>query len=256
MIISQDLHVHTNLSACAESSSTIESYLQTEKDLGVNTIGIADHFWDENIPHIYDDYRVPTLEKVLLLREKARVAAKFGISLLVGVETEYDRVRRDIAILPETAEQLDFVLAPNAHLHITMTDEERQNKAKQASFMLTAWEDILRSEASKYITAIPHPFAVSEEVMALITDKQYQDCFKAAAEKNIAIEINTSVYRPKTISQILSHEALRMYSIAKQCGCKFTFGSDAHSATALDSFYKGYVVAQYLELTEKNILLI
>lgn len=256
MTISQDLHIHTNLSACAERDSTVESYFVTERDLGVNTMGIADHFWDEKLPHVYDDYRVPSLKTMLRLREKAKEAEKSGIRLLVGAEAEYDRVRKDVAILPETAQQLDFLLVPNSHLHITMTDEERQDKKKQVSFMLTAWEDILRSEVARFITAIPHPFAASEDVMRLITDKQYEDCFRAAAEKNIAIEINTSVYRPKTIGQIVEHDAMRMYSVAKQCGCKFTFGSDAHAPVVLDAFYKGYIIAQYLELCRENILVV
>ena len=48
---------------------------------------------------------------------------------------------------------------------------------------------------------------------------------------------------------------LRPYFIAKECGCKFIFGSDAHSTKEHESYEKlTQIFADELELKEENIV--
>ena len=58
-----------------------------------------------------------------------------------------------------------------------------------------------------------------------IPDAVYEDQFRKAAAVGIGIELNAPVkkYNERELNAIL-----RPYRIAKDCGCRFYYGSDAH----------------------------
>ena len=51
-------------------------------------------------------------------------------------------------------------------------------------------------------------------------------------KKGIAIEANGSCFISRTPENLKNCEYVRVYSIAKECGCKFTYGSDSHGVTS------------------------
>lgn len=261
MKIKTDLHVHTHLSSCAKKSALAEDYLPAAVKNGITTIGFADHTWDENLPCPYEWYIPQNMERLLKVYEKYKSLSDESVKILVGCETEYDLARRDIAITPEAASKLDFVLVPVSHTHITMPKGLYDDKAKHAAYMLDAWFDVMKSDAAEYVTAIAHPFFAvccpydNREVMKLITNSQYEDCFNTAKEKNIAVEINSASFCQRSLGEIVNDaEAIRMYTIAKECGCKFTFGSDAHDIPETDTLICAYTLAAVLGLTQDDLL--
>jgi histidinol phosphatase-like PHP family hydrolase len=261
MIITQDLHVHTNLSPCASREATVESFFDAMIGNGISTVGIADHLWDESMPNPCPG-RTPAvgMGPVLELKEKLKSMDTKGLRILVGGETEYDYKNRGVAISEESAAKLDFLLVPNAHTHLTMPKEWWNDKKKHARFTVDAWFDIINSNIAKYTTAIPHPFVTGapEEVTTELSDATLRECMIAAKEADIAVEINSaallSMTKTRSIKELLDLDAMRILSIAKECGCKFTFGSDAHEASAARLFYANYIVAASLEICESDIL--
>ena len=261
MIITQDIHVHTNLSPCASREATVESFFDAMKANGITTFGIADHLWDESMPNPCPG-RTPAvgMKAVLALKERLKSVDTQGLRILVGGETEYDYANRGVAMSEESAAKLDFLLVPNAHTHLTMPKEWRDDPKKHARFTIDAWFDIINSNIAKYTTAIPHPFATNAptEITLEMSDATVKECMCAAKEANIAVEINSaalfSMTPNRTISELLSLDAIRLLHIAKECGCKFTFGSDAHEASAARLFYANYIIASAIELTEDDVL--
>ena len=73
------------------------------------------------------------------------------------------------------------------------------------------------------------------------------------AEKGIAFEINVASMKGKNHSEIENMAQIRMFNLAKECGCKFIFGSDAHNNTAHNSYENANFIANLLELTDKDI---
>jgi len=57
----------------------------------------------------------------------------------------------------------------------------------------------------------------------------------------------------KTKEQIENCAQMRMFRLAKECGCKFIFGSDAHDNEQHSSYENATVVSELLELNETNI---
>ena len=56
-----------------------------------------------------------------------------------------------------------------------------------------------------------------------------------------------------SIAQIQQSNNIRLFQIAKRTGCKFSFGSDAHTMRHQQQFKNFYVVAGILNLTEDDL---
>ncbi|MBR3928373.1 MAG: PHP domain-containing protein [Clostridia bacterium] len=267
MKITQDLHMHTHLSSCAKPEATLEAYIRQAAELGLDTLGIADHLWDDKIPLGDEDYWRPfyspqNLSHVLKAREEIKSVDAKGLRILFGAEAEYDPVRCDIALSDEAGEILDFVLIPNSHTHMMMPKSLYEPYQAHADFMVKATHEILKSARAKYITALAHPFdAVAcpydkSLLYPLISRSEYEDIFLEAKEKSIAIEINTSPFLNKTDEEIKRNPKWQFFAIAKECGCRFTFGSDCHHPASQRNILAARAIAEVLSLTDNDILVL
>ena len=83
-----------------------------------------------------------------------------------------------------------------------------------------------------------------------IPDDVYADQFKKAAALGLGIELNAPVtdYNERELDIIM-----RPYRIAKDCGCRFYFGSDAHHPAAFEKTAAEHAVwVRELALTEAD----
>ena len=265
MKFTQDIHVHTKLSACAKPEAVAKDYLIQAKELGFDTIAFADHMWDKAVGEMGGFYQYQDVPHVLRLREQMTELDEAGIRYLIGCECEYDYAHHDIAISREGAEQLDHLLVPISHTHIVCPRDIRDDVAKHADFMFRAFMDVVESKNAKYVTAIAHPFAAvgcpypKEDVMKLYTESMFRECFTAAAQADIAMEFNPFMFSAAKSNEkedLLDNCFVQMLIIAKQCGCRFTYGSDKHSAVDYKRHERTEAAADAMGLTEEDIKLI
>lgn len=272
MNITHDFHIHTHLSLCADKSATAEAYSKIFKEQGIKKAGFADHFWDATYEnsHAYllDNtgqhnpkgfYITQNYEYLCQLKPELS-AVDFGdTEILFGCETDYDPVNRRPAISPATAEKFDFVLMPNSHTHMVMPIAYYEPKERHIDYMIQIYEDTLNSDVAKYITSMAHPFEAvcclydRYILMKMISDDLYKRLFSKTAEKGIAIEVNVSCMKGKTPEEIANLEEMRLYRIAKDEGCLFTFGSDSHDDQAHKYYSNATLVANLLNLTENDL---
>lgn len=259
MRITHDFHVHTNISLCARPDATLEMYKEKCKQCGIEKMAITNHLWDHAIPDWQNDentefYDVQDAKYVLSIKEKVKQASGDGVDFLFGAEAEYSYKHRCPAISPEVAEQMDVLLVPNSHTHLTMPRSFYASHSRHIEFMVDAFMDTVNSRVAEFITAIPHPFMAvccpydNRLLLGEITDDQFKRCFSAAAEKGIALEINPNFIKNKPLSDVYTDPILRMYRIGRECGCKFTVGTDAHGSTGHDYFALIYVLCEILDL--------
>lgn len=276
MKITHDLHIHTTLSSCCkDTGATVQKYMEKARQLGLDKIAFTDHLWDSAIPLGNEWYRPQNVTHVLQLKQTVEDAQKEADTprILFGCETEYDYAHRAPALTEEAAAQFDIVLFPNSHTHLTTPDGLRDDKKAHARFMFDAFMDAVNSPVSRYITVMAHPFMAvccpydNRELLPLLSDNQYRECFSAAKEKNIAIEINMSNFKrhnraenPLTgfvydLPALYNDPILHLFELAKGCGCRFTFGSDAHavSTPSLNHWHATYMIAELLGLTDDDI---
>lgn len=258
MKIKHDFHIHTNLSLCAEQDTTVAYYVRRAEEIGLTKIGFANHFWDEKIEGANGFYEPQNLAHVEQLKQELAKVTSEKVQTYFGCEVEYDTVHQAPSITEEVAERFDYVIVPNSHTHMIMPKECFEPWQKHADFMVEAYENIINSNVSRYITAMAHPFeAVNcphySALIDLISDDRFKYLFDATAKKDIAVEINIGNYHEMADEDIINCSQIRMFRIAKECGCKFIFGSDAHNRRRHDSFAHTDVLADILGLKEQDI---
>lgn len=261
MMIKQDLHIHTNLSVCAPNTSTLLSYIEYAKKIGLDSLGVSNHLWceEQEIPYINsrqgyyvfsESYKKQNFNNLSKLLEDEYYNCD-KIKILFGAEAEYNPKLKRPAIDKEKACMLDYLLVSNSHTHLIMDKSMYEPKELHVKFMLDAFENIIESKISEYISAIAHPFAAvncpydNRELVKLITDRQFFDCFIEAKKKNIAIEINSKVFEGR--DNMESDEMIRMFCIAKSAGCQFTIGSDAHKPETQKDLVKAEKVLKIID---------
>lgn len=108
-------------------------------------------------------------------------------------------------------------------------------------------------------TSIAHPFELcgftglqQNEYLRLLDDNTLINCFSKAKMLGVYVEINTWSVKGCGLD-FASNEMMRMFSIAKQVGCQFTFGTDAHSIEGLELIRLANDICAYLSLTRSDI---
>lgn len=259
MKVTHDFHIHTNLSLCAEKNATVEYYVRKAEEIGLTKIGFSNHFWDSAIEGANGFYRPQNWEHVKQLRVELEQVKSKTVRIYFGCEAEYDPVHHGVAMSEETAEKFDYILVPNSHTHMMMPKECYKPYQKHADFMVQAYADILNSSVSRYITAMAHPFEAVccpydySILIDIISDDTFKRLFDQTAKKEIAVEINIGKFRDSKAEDIEACSQIRMFRIAKECGCKFIFGSDAHNRKRHDLYGYTDVFADILELKEHDI---
>ena len=256
--MNHDFHIHSQLSSCSrDPEQTTARILQYAEENGFTDICLTDHYWDEDIPGAskwYMPQNTPHLMEAWPLPQSDRVRFHFGC------ETEMDKYGT-IGLSERKMELFDFIIIPTTHLH--MADFTIDGSADAAA-RADAWAERLGSVLNRDLPfekiGIAHltcslmagrnnPFNHAD-VLRLISDETMRELFTLAAKRKVGIELNFSV--DKYDEEILT-EVFRPYEIAKQCGCKFYMGSDAHHVKDLleakDKFTK---IAERLKLTDQD----
>ena len=234
MRIDHDVHVHTCLSSCShDPSMTAAAVVAKAAELGLRTVGIADHMWDAAVDGASDWYRPQDAEHVLQTR-RLLPAETLGVRVLVGCETEYCGGGK-FGIAPATAERFDFVLIPHSHFHMRgfTVPAELEHPDDIARLLVRRFNEVV---ASGLATGIPHPFLALgvegrlPDVLSRISDEQFADCFGRAAEAGVSMELHIDMFGGCGRQVPYGDEPFRrVMSLAKRAGCTFHFASDAHA---------------------------
>ena len=261
VLVDHDLHVHTFLSACSsDEEARPERMIARAAEAGLRTIGFADHMWDSRVPGASDWYRPQSYEHICQIREQIPDETG-GVRVLVGCETEYCGDGK-VGVSREVAEQLDFVLIPMSHTHMKGFVEPPGIDGPQdvASLMVARFTEVAELGLA---TGIAHPFLPLgykeqvDEIVSLISDGQFADCFGLAAARGVSIEVTTGFF-PKLGDGETDgwHDAtfLRVLALAKQAGCVFHFASDTHTLAGIGRCLALEPYAHTLGITRDDLL--
>lgn len=256
--IDHDYHLHTKLSLCSlDNEMTPQRIMRYAEENGFSSVCITDHFWDASIPTDSPFYTVQNFEHIsesLPLPESDRVKMYFGCECEMAMDTT-------LSITDETIEKLDFVIVPTTHLHMTnfTIPEEKCNTKGRIETYVSRFEALLSKKLPFHKIGIAHltdsliapeSFQAHIDVIEGIPDSVFYDLFSASAEKGMGIELNmeTSLYSESDFDKIM-----RPYKIAKDCGCLFYLGSDAHHPESLEGIKENFSkMTRALKLGEKD----
>ena len=258
-VLDHDIHLHSKFSPCSgDARQTVESLLAYGVTNGYRLLALTDHAWDENIdvPHRGWVGFGATWQNLLQL---APLPQAKGTHFLHGIEVDInmDGVR---AIDSEGEQKADFIIYAPSHLHMSdftvpadlPPDAETHAALYKERLHALLNDDSIPFEKSglAHFTCCLACTAEPIRVFSIITDAEYRDIFSKVAKRGMGVELN---FNPFTLSESDLRELLRPYQIAKQVGCKFYCGSDAHHPeTFRDSHRALSFLIDALELEESD----
>ena len=232
-IIDNDLHIHSSLSSCSsDPEQTPERILRYAAENGLKTVCLTDHFWDSAVPGASDWYAPQDFDHISQARP---LPVHEGIRFLFGCETDLDK-HLTLGVSRDRLEEFDFVIIPTTHMHMngfTLSPEEGASAESRAAAWLRRLDAVLNMDlpfhkvglahlTCKLIDRRPEEY---RKVLALLPENELYRLFRKAARLGVGIELNASDMTFREGEQEL---VLRPYRIAKECGCKFYLGTDAH----------------------------
>ena len=256
--IDHDYHIHSVLSDCSrDPEQNCERILNYAREQGLTGLCLTDHFWDDSIPcgsAWYHKQNYEWIARILPLPKSDKV------EFLFGAETEMDK-QLTIGMGKAYYDKFDFIIVPTTHLNnvgFGLTEEEGQSVEGRANAWLRKLEGLLSSELPFYKTGVAHLACgliapKRQDVLAVLEylpEAELKRLFKRAADVKIGIELNSDDMKFKDEE---AASVLRVFEIAKSCGCKFYMGSDAHTPAQLDEAKAVFERAiDYLELKESD----
>lgn len=240
-IIDHDYHIHSRLSACSKDpEQTAERILRYAKESGLRRVCVTDHFWDERVSGASKWYSAQNFLHISSIRP---LPQEEGIEFLFGCETDMDMNFR-LGISPERFDEFDFVIIPTTHLHMvdfTISASDAKSAERRARLWVERMEKLLEMDIPFEKVGIAHsacPLICPKDrgeytdVLDMIPDEDVKRIYTRAAALGCGIEINCG---DMCFEEREADSVLRIFRIAKACGCKFYLGSDAHHPSAFET---------------------
>lgn len=253
-----DLHIHSRLSPCSgDENQTPARILEYAVENGLSTVAVTDHFWDSEIEGVSDWYKPLNIE---CLSKSLPLPKADGVRFLFGCETDMD-INGRIGLKKENFSLFDFVIVSTTHFHMegftvpkNMTMTERKERYVRRFYQLLESDLPFSKLGLAHLTCnlINHASQKAHiETVDMVPDSEFYNIFRGIAAAGLGVELNlyTAWYTDDELSRVM-----RPYRIAKDCGCKFYFGSDSHHNTNLlnaPSKISGILAALPLEETDK-----
>jgi len=253
-----DLHIHSEISYCSsDPEQNNERILRYAEENDLHTICLTNHFWDASVPGCSDWYRGQDLERLSLAKP---LPGKEGIRFLFGCEAEMNRYRV-LGLSEACLGEFDFIAIPLTHFHMrgfTLFPQECENAETRARAWIERFRTLLDMDLPFRKIGLAHPVChhIAKEkaeylrTLELLPERELRDIFRTAASLGCGIELNGSDLGYDACDEEI---ILRPYRIAKEEGCKFYCGSDAHHPANFIPLRERYErVIDALDLTEAD----
>ncbi len=240
-----DLHTHTSL--CNHASGTPGEYLEAAVRAGISFYGVSDHCpWPAGYdsawrmtPALFPEYR----KIVADLKEQGESC---GVKVLYGLEVDWVPGRMDEVRANLDNEPLDYIAGSIHYLDSFAFDNPDEIHRWQDLGADRVWKSYA-DEMCRFIQDyrfsflshfdLPKKFGFYPQNMASF-NLAARGIFELAAEKGVAIELNTSGLRRKVNEIYPSFELLKS---AAEAGMMITLGSDAHAPDEVGSGFDAAV---------------
>lgn len=196
--INTDLHTHTV--ASGHAYATVDEMAKGAFRKGIKLIALTDHGPQmPGGPHIYHFGNIAVIPDLL-----------YGVRIIKGVEANIlDDGRLDLE--QDELDRLDFAAAG---IH-NKTGHQLKNQSEYTAATIKAMDN-------PYLDMITHPVQKAYPL-------ELEPVVKAAADKNIILELNASSYSPKKDHRRgIKSESLKLLQLAGKYNAKLAVNSDAH----------------------------
>jgi len=262
-IIDHDYHIHTHLSVCSgDPEQTTQRILEFAKANHYKNICLTDHYWDETVEKLPTGWAsnfYQTQNFVHICKAKPLPQAE-GVDFYFGCETEMDMHFR-LGVPKERLDEFAFIIVATTHMHMdefSVSKEDYRNPERLAKLWVERIDKLLDMDLPFYKIGLAHPTCslINNEsteaflkTVELIDKQEMARVFKKAAQKGMGIELN----QWDAVGVMKYDVVYNLFKTAKDCGCKFYLGSDAHHPKDLEKSLQHFANAiEKLKLAEED----
>jgi histidinol phosphatase-like PHP family hydrolase len=208
---------------------TVENCLAAAEKLGYKSLCVTNHTWDNLIPGASDWYKPQDVEHGCL---DLPLPQGKNTRFYFGCETEF--TENGLAMSPEHFDVYDFIAVPLNHFHMEglVRSPEIKTVEQVAELFLHRIEMFSSLDIPYEKFGVAHMTCSlmkrdgdTRDVLNAISDSDFTRVYTKLASLGCGIELNCNDF--KIFSDNIE-PLLRIYRIAKKCGCRFYLGSDAH----------------------------
>ena len=237
--IDHDLHIHSYISPCAgyDARQTKEAILTYGLTNHFGLLSIADHIWDRNMKSVENNIWLNVNNDLEKGREILPLPQSPKCNFLFGIEADMDYLG-NIALTEAEYDRFDFIILSPSHLHLAgfaRNDQEvGTSAAEYKAFYKERLLKILNMNLPFHKCGLAHFTACltcdEGKVAALdqFTDEEFREIFGLVAQRGMGVELNVCGYETYYTPEE-QESVFRPYRIAKEMGCKFYVGGDAHT---------------------------
>lgn len=238
--VDHDYHIHSQLSKCSrDPEQSTQRILRYAQEKGLSRLCLTDHYWDSATPGASKWYAPQDFDHISQARPLPQAD---GVRFMFGCETELDKFMT-VGMPLSRFDDFDFVIIPTTHLHMTgftLSEEDAESNARRAELWVERMDGLLAQPLPFHKIGIAHltcPLLNRKsrgeylELLDMIPSDEIERVFSKAAELGCGIELNGTDMK---FADSEADTVLRIFRIAKGCGCKFYLGSDAHHPAKFD----------------------
>lgn len=265
-IIDHDFHIHSGGSMCSgDPNQTPERILQYAADEGFSAVALTDHFWDERVPMLQGGWGPDfyTSQNWSHITKQLPLPSHDTVRFLFGAEVDMT-LDGAVGISPQRLAEMDILLISLSHFHMTdftISAADAATPEGRAAVLLDKMEALLSRDLPWHKIALAHLTGPKlgggdpdnhVAVLELVKGERLTAIFRSIAEKGMGIELNTATFGFGSDAE--REAVVGFYAHAKECGCRFCFGSDTHRADGFGYHRaRGQAMADALALTEADI---
>lgn len=255
-----DYHIHSGLSLCSnDPEQTPQSILKYGEEHHLKRLVLTDHYWDETIPGaeefgFYRDQNTERIYRAYPLPQGENIRFFWGCE----IDMRYDF---RIGLTKEHFDRFDFVIIPTTHMHMPpfTVEENLGGEEARAKLYVERWDALLDMDLPFEKIGFAHLTCsliynkdkdAHLRVLDLVSDEEFRRLFTRSKEAGMGIELNFPILK---YSDADLPRVLRPYRIAKEVGCKFYLGSDAHHPSEFVGISQQFdAIIDALDLTEED----
>ncbi len=258
--LDHDYHIHSQLSLCSnDPEQNPANILRIAGELGLRKICLADHYWDERVHRrIIDFYETQNFAHI---SQALPLPQSESCRFLFGCETEMTKWGT-VGIPRSRYKAFDMILIPISHFHMegfTLAKRDCGSLEARAKRWTQRFDRVLSMDLPFHKLGLAHlaTYCIYHtdrekyiQTLDLMENDTLDKLFRRAAQVGCGIELNLS---DMDFADHEQESVMRMFHIAKERGCKFYLGSDAHHPNKFDKFIPLYTRAvDILDLKESD----
>ncbi len=230
------VNYHTHTTRCHHASGTEREYIETAIARGLKVLGFSDHcpqFFPTN--DYYSHFRMRPEETdgyVQTLRELQK-EYRDDIDIKIGFEVEYYPEIFDKLIEFLHPYELDYIILGQHFIENEYDTYEHSTGKNHTDLQLKIYTDqVLEALETEKFTYIAHPDVFRYEDDEKLYEAEARRLCEGAKSHGIPLEINFL-----GLAEGRHYPNKRFFRIAKDVGCDFVFGCDAHHADDVMKLY-------------------